>query len=340
MRNATWLLYIDRIRKIKFNITMGMEQKPQDFDAHIVAVFDQLSIASDPCSPSPSLLWIDKNHEQPVDMKAHWFLRCIQEPSDDLTLFLRQAGDALIDVPEPLLDAIFYGRVRLTMLLNQRGGNMFSLFNLFDIAGDIRTRGGSVVSMVTQRAQSAVAHMTELCNKRIALPHSDYMWHASHDGQGNAIEDAQQKSKDIMTMLRYHLYPVAIPIVEQRFRTAMDDPNNPLNNMHAKGSELYEWGFVHELSSSTKQMEQQFQYETGIGIDLQAWPQDPIARFFLRSRMEEWALLEHDLRMELYHEQPDQLFYNIPERQERQFANDDHIDAIINLTYEKFKEYF
>src|SRR3989338_4121273 len=148
------------------------------FDADIIAAFDTRLIAADPDHPAPLLLWKGAGQQASVDMRAHWLV--------DNTMFPKELNDILKGVPPELCEAIFHGRNRMTILLNNNGGNLFAYHMLLAAAMNFYSRGGTVQTIVTNMAKSCAANITEFCNRRIALPHSAFMWHASRsDSQPN-----------------------------------------------------------------------------------------------------------------------------------------------------------
>lgn len=328
-----------------------MNQPEQRFDAQIIAAFDQTSIETPFDAPAPSLLWIGKEGQRyPVDLRLHSMFATAMLPilrEEEDTPENREWKDAMPakiaaliqDIPPEFVDLVINGRIQLSLLLNQNGGNAMTRASMTSIAERTYDMGGTVQSFVTQRAYSTAAHLTELSSKRYALPHSNHLWHAHHDGMGNADEETVDEcTRKNIEMFQYVVADAHMPEIAVRFQAAEDDPANALNDVFFSGEDLHRFGYVHHLNTNVGEMETAFQQETNLSVDLHQWRTDPIARFFLRSRMEEWALVEHGLRIEFYNDVPDRFAYQIPWEQGRVFSEDDY-DQIPLLIQQKFKEY-
>ncbi len=323
-----------------------MDHTENPSDARIVAVFDQPSIAAFPEKNAPPLLWIDSDNRQyPVDLRVHWMLATgnTDAASDEERRWkeslLRDAGNALADVPPAFIDQVLNKRVSMMILLNQSGGNGLARACMLSAVRRVYKCGGSVQCMITQRAYSTAAHLTEPAFPRTALPHSDLLWHATHDGKGaSTVQEVQDCTAANINMFRQTIQPQHIPEMEKRFDDADHDPQNTLNDVILSGQDLHRWDYVQELQPGIPEMEQKFSKNTSLPVNIAGWRTDPIARFFLRSRMEERALLHHGLRVEFYNDDPDKFLYNIPARQTQKFS-DEAIDAALRDLRSHFGEY-
>ncbi|MDA1292782.1 MAG: hypothetical protein O3A81_03320 [bacterium] len=217
-----------------------------------------------------------------------------------------------------LLDLVMGGRLRVTCLLNSRGGLSGLAEKILKMMKHIRNNYGETQSYVAHQASSAAALIFLESQHRYGVSGSQFMWHAGsteeHDEGVEAMHDTKKKLESYSTSTTSTLF-------QERIDAAIADPKNHRHDVHFTAEELHAENVLSSMFPSVDDLVNQLISQGVVCKDLIG--SDPLDmnravwRFLYTAYLTEWVRKEiRDSEI---------LFQDEPETDEENASTDDMV---------------